>query len=160
MRELKDGVIDGRERAMPKGCRRFCLRILALATLLATASAPAMADWFGPVRYDPKGDQLIITVMYDGTNSHHHLSVQWGSCLKLDQPRAVGPNGHPLEQPPHQIELDILDDQGNDAAKKSYTKTITVPLADLSCRPARVTLLTEPRPYRIYGPGIATLDIP
>ena len=127
---------------------------------MVTIPCPALADYFGAVRYDPKTDQLIVTVMYDGTNSHHHLSIQWGSCLKLYQPRAVGPDGRPLVEPPHQIELDILDDQGSDLAKKTYTKTITVPLADLSCRPARVTLLTEPYADMPYGPGTRTLDIP
>jgi hypothetical protein len=134
--------------------------LITVGVVMVTIPCAAMADYFGPVRYDPKGDQLIVTVMYDGTNSHHHLSFRWGSCFTIDQPRAVGPNGRPLVQPPHQIELDILDDQGSDLAKKSYTKTITVPLADLSCRPARVTLLTEPAAITPYAAGTVTLDIP
>ena len=153
-------AIEGRPRRLNVG-RAFSL--ITVSVVMASATSTVMADWFGPVRYEPKSDQLIITLMYDGTNPDHHLSVQWGLCRKLDQPRAVGPDGSPLRQPPHQLELSILDDQGNDAAKKTYTKTVQVPLAAVSCRPARVTLTTEPRPaYPAppYVPGIAVIDIP
>jgi hypothetical protein len=42
------------------------------------------------------------------------------------------------------IHVGILDDQGNDAAMKSYTKIVRKPLAGLSCRPATVTLWAPP----------------
>jgi hypothetical protein len=121
--------------------------LITVAVAMATAPAGVMADSFGPVRYDPKSDQLIVTMIYDGTNPDHHFSIQWDPCRKLDQPGA----------PAHQIAVSIIDDQGNDATRKSYTKTISVPLAALSCRPARVTLVTEPN---ISGLGRTTLDIP
>jgi hypothetical protein len=83
-------------------------------------------------------------MIYDGTNPDHHFSIQWGACRKIDQP----------DQPAHQIiDLSILDDQWNDAATKSYTKTVSVPLASLSCRPATVTLRTAPDFY-------ASVDVP
>ena len=115
---------------------------------MATVSAAVMADSIGSVRYDPKGDQLIVTMIYEGTNPDHHFSMQWDPCRKLvDQ---SGP------APAHQIGVLIVDDQGNDAAQKSYTKTIKVPLAALSsCRPARVTVVTQPIDY-----NSVTLDIP
>jgi hypothetical protein len=161
-----EGILEQGADNMPvpirSGPRRLnvvrAFSLIAVAVVMAGASTAAMADWFGPVRYDPNSDQLIITLMYDGTNPDHHLSVQWGLCRKLEQPRAVGPDGSPLKQPAQQLELRILDDQGNDAAKKTYTKTLQVPLAAVSCRPARVTLTTDPAPP--YGPGITVLDIP
>jgi hypothetical protein len=137
--------------------RSFAL--IAVAIALATAPAPARADWFGPVRYDPKGDQFIVTIMYDGTNPDHDFTIQWGTCRKLEQTR-----GQPERPglPPHQIALSIVDNQGDDLAKKTYTTTITVPLATLTCRPARVSLLTG---LAVFRPptdprSIMTLDIP
>ena len=111
---------------------------------MTTGAALVRAASFGSVHYDPGSDQLIVTVIYDGTNSNHHFSIQWGPCRKLEQP----------DQPAHQtIDVNILDDQWNDAATKTYTETVKVPLASLSCRPATVTLRTAPD-------FIASLEIP
>lgn len=119
--------------------------LITFAVAMVTAAAAARADTFGPVHYDPKSDQLIVTMIYDGTNPNHHFSIQWGRCRKLvDQ----------LGEPAHQIiNLGILDDQGNDAATNSYTKTVRVPLAGLGCRPATATLWTPPHQY-------TSVDIP
>ena len=122
---------------------RGCL-LIAVTVAMATANAAVMAATFGPVRYDANGDQLIVTMIYDGTNPNHHFSIQWGTCRK----------GQQIDRPEHQtIGVDILDDDHNDAAKKAYTETIKVPLANLSCRPATVTLRTAPDFY-------ASVDIP
>jgi hypothetical protein len=111
---------------------------------MAMDTAAVVAANFGSVHYDPNSDQLIVTMIYDGTNPDHHFSIQWGPCHKVDQP----------DQPAHQIiDVSILDDQWNDAATKSYTKTVRVPLASLSCRPATVTLRTAPDFY-------ASIDVP
>ena len=105
---------------------------------MVTATTALMAASFGPVRYDPSTDELVVTMIYDGTNPDHHFSLEWGPCRKVDQ----------KDQQAHQlIDLSILDDQWNDAATKSYTKTVRVPLATLSCRPATVTLRTAPDFY-------------
>jgi hypothetical protein len=119
--------------------RAFSLIAVAIATV--TATGVVMAANFGAVRYDPNSDQLIVTMIYDGTNPNHHFSVQWGPCRKLDQP------------PRQAIDASILDDQWNDAATKTYTETVRVPLATLSCRPATVTLRSPPDFY-------TSLDIP
>jgi len=111
---------------------------------MATATAAVMAASFGPVRYDPSRDELVVTMIYDGTNPDHHFSVQWGPCRKVDQ------QDHQAHQ---MIEVSVLDDQWNDTATKTYTKTVKVPLATLSCRPATVTLRTAPDFYE-------SLDIP
>jgi len=103
---------------------------------MVTVSIPAMADAFGSAHYDPKSDQLIVTMLYEGTNPSHHFSIQWGPCRKMFTQ---------LHEPPHKvIEVEIVDDQGNDAATKSYTKVVRVPLAGMSCRPSSVVLRTQP----------------
>lgn len=118
--------------------------MITVAVLMASGAALVRAASFGSVRYDQASDQLIVTLIYDGTNANHHFSIQWGSCRKLQQ----------TDQPAHQtIDVNILDDQWNDAATKTYTETLKVPLATLSCRPATVTLRTAPD-------FIASLEIP
>jgi hypothetical protein len=119
---------------------RSCL-LIAVAVAMATASAAATAATFGPVRYDPNGDQLVVSMIYDGTKPNHHFSIHWDTCRKDDQPvrQTIGVN--------------ILDDDYNDAATTTYTETMTVPLATLSCRPATVVLWTPPR-------STTSVDIP
>src|SRR5215831_16723141 len=92
--------------------------LIAVAAAMATDAAAVMAAAFGSVHYDPDSDQLIVTMIYDGTNPNHHFSIQWGQCRKLDQPG----------QPAHQaIDVSILDDQWNYAATKTYTETVKIP---------------------------------
>lgn len=118
-----------------------------LATFAAamTIGTAATAANFGPVRYDPQSNQLIVTMLYQGTTPNHHFSIQWGACRKLDDQ---------LHGPGHQIiDVGVLDDQGDDAATNSYTEVVTVPLAGMPCRPATVTLWTPPH-------FTASIDIP
>jgi len=117
------------------------LLLIAVAIAMMTDTAVVMAANFGPVRYDPNSDQLIVTMIYDGTNPNHHFSVEWGACRKLSQPTRQA------------IDASIVSDQWNDAATQTFTVTVKVPLADLSCRPATVTLRTAPGFY-------TSLDIP
>jgi|SRR5215469_5786042 len=127
----------------PRGRRLLKHFGLIAAVMMTTATAAVMAASFGPVRYDPSGDELVVTMIYDGTNADHHFSIQWGPCRKVDQDHQA-----------HQIiEASILDDQWNDAATKTYTQIVRVPLATLACRPATVTLRTAPDFYE-------SLDIP
>ena len=113
--------------------------LIVSAVMMVAVTRAVMADAFGPVRYNPKRDQIVVTMIYDGTNPDHHFSVQWGLCHKLQDQ---------LQGPPRKIiNVGILDEQGNDAAKKRYTKIVRVPLAGLSCRPATVTLWTPPNQY-------------
>ena len=113
--------------------RAFLLVTVIVA--MTTGTTAVVAANFGSVSYDPNSDQIIATMIYDGTNPDHHFSIQWGNCRKVDQP------DHAVHQT---IDVSILDDQWNDAATKPYTKTVRVPLATLSCRPATVTLRTAP----------------
>lgn len=127
--------------------RRKWLSNTLVAAVAATGipTSAVMADTFGPVRYDSQSDQIIVTVMYDGTNPDHHFTIRWGGCRKhVGQPAGAA---HRI------INLGILDDQGNDAARKRYVTTVKVPLSGMSCRPATVTLWTPPKQY-------ATVTIP
>lgn len=112
--------------------------LVVIAVAVAAATPAVMADNFGSVHYDPKGNQLIVVMAYRGTTPDHHFSVHWSRCRKLDEPGA----------PAYQVLVSILDDQWNDAAKENYTRTIKIPLATLTCRPARVTLWTPPGVFR------------
>ena len=105
-----------------------------LACAATVAPRLALADAISAVHYEPQGDQLIITVLYDGTHPHHHLYVRWGRCTRL-RDQLHGPGRRV-------IRLEVLDAQGNDAAVRPYTETLKVPLAGMHCRPATVTVLT------------------
>ena len=107
-------------------------RSLALACLLA--SFPVWSDTFSAVHYDPKTDELVVTIVYGGSNPNHQFSTQWGQCQNV-------PGGGNM----HQTVLDVLDDQWNDVSQQMYTKTVRFSLAGLSCRPAMVTLRTAPK---------------
>ena len=113
---------------------------MMILALTLTATSVAKADTFGPVHYDPNTNQILVTIHYRGTNPHHHFSIQWGRCRKLHE-NLHGPA-------PRVIALSILDEQGNDAAKRPYTKLVKVSLAGMPCRPATVNLFTPPGQYR------------
>jgi hypothetical protein len=86
------------------------------------------------VSYDPKTNELVVTILYRGTNPDHQFSVQWSDCQTL---------GDAANR--HQIVGEALDRQWNDDAQHTFTKTVRFSLAKLNCRPATVTLRTAPR---------------
>jgi len=92
------------------------------------------ADIFSSAHYDPNTNELVVTMVYRGTNPDHQFSVQWGACEMLG---SDGSN--------HQIVAEVLDIQWDDAAQQTFTKTLRFSLASLKCRPATVTLRTAPR---------------
>ncbi len=94
---------------------------------------PAHADNFGRVLYDRMNDQLVVTMLYRGTNPNHTFSLKWGRCRSTQSD----------ELP--EVTAEVLDDQFSDLAKKSFRKTTAFSLEGLPCRPARVTLRTAPR---------------
>jgi hypothetical protein len=93
----------------------------------------ALADNFTEVRYDAAKDQLVITMVYRGTNPNHTFSLKWGACKDV-QSGSV-----------REVAAEVLDSQWQDAAQVTYTKTTHFDLSDLPCRPAKVTLRTAPR---------------
>jgi hypothetical protein len=110
---------------------RYASIVASLSVLAATALYAAA---FSSVAYDPKTDELIVTMSYQGTNPDHHFSVQWGDC------QTVGDGGSG-----HQIVGVVLDSQWNDDAVGAFTKTVRFSVAGLNCRPATVTLRSAPR---------------
>jgi hypothetical protein len=106
----------------------------ACAAALALVMTPhaGRADTFQKVSYDGSADELVITMIYRGTNADHQFSVKWGPCVDGDD------GGH-------SIVGEVLDQQFQDAARKNFKKTVRISVADLDCRPAAVTLRTAPR---------------
>jgi hypothetical protein len=113
---------------------RLLIRTLApLACLLAMPHV-ASADNFGPYHYDRATDELVVTVLYGGTNPHHTFTLKWGSCEVDDSGRRM-----PLAN------ADVLDDQFNDVEQQQYKIVVRLNLAGMPCpRPAIVTLSSPP----------------
>jgi hypothetical protein len=104
-----------------------------LACLLAMPR-PASADNFGPSHYDRATDQLVVTMLYGGTNPNHTFTIKWGACEVDDSGRRM-----PLAN------ADVLDDQFNDVEQQQYTVVVHLSLAGMPCpRPAIVTLSSPP----------------
>lgn len=107
------------------------LILTGAATLMALA---AKADNFASVRYSRQTDQLIVTMIYRGTNPNHHFSLNWGPCQANQSGDLPGATA------------EVLDDQYNDAAEQDFTKTVRFSLAGMPCpRPVSVSLRTAPR---------------
>jgi hypothetical protein len=107
---------------------------LILAAAATFASLEASADNFVKVRYDKPSDRLIVTLVYGGSNSHHHFSLKWGECQANQSGDLPG------------VTAEVLDDQFEDRAQQDFTKTVRFGLADMPCpRPVNVTLRTAPR---------------
>jgi hypothetical protein len=101
------------------------------------------ADNFGRIHYDKKTDELVVTMIYRGSNPNHTFSLKWGDC------QANQTNGLPG------VTLEVLDEQFNDVATQDYRTIQRFSLADLPCaRPASVTLRTAPHFfYTLTIPG-------
>jgi hypothetical protein len=89
------------------------LRARAAAILLTFAAAGLQAASFSSAHYDPKTNELVVTLTYGGSNADHQFSIQWGQCQPL------GDDGTQ-----HQIAAQVLDSQWNDDEQRSYTKTV------------------------------------
>lgn len=95
---------------------------------------PVSADNFGSHYYDRATNQLVVTMLYGGTNPNHTFTLKWGKCELDDSGRRL-----PM------VNADVLDDQFNDVEKQQYTTVARFSLADMPCpRPAIVTLSTSP----------------
>ncbi len=117
--------------------RRLRLIPSALApwACLLALSCPASADNLGPSHYDRATDQLVVTVLYGGTNANHTFTLKWGACELDDSGRRL-----PL------VNADVLDDQFNDVEHQQYKVVVRFSLAGMPCpRPAIVTLSSPPR---------------
>jgi len=106
--------------------------------------AAVRADTFANVHYDARTDELVATMIYRGTNSNHTFTLQWDTCpVPIDSGK------------PYEVAAAVLDSQWNDAAVQTFRKTVRFSLANLVCRPAKVTLRTAPRfLYTIFIPRV------
>jgi hypothetical protein len=95
----------------------------------------ARGDTFSAVSYDAGHDELVVTMAYRGTNPDHTFSLKWGPC------QTMANVGEP------EIVAEVLDSQWQDAARQPFKKTTRFSLADLPCRPVKLTLRTAPRFY-------------
>jgi hypothetical protein len=115
-------------------CRLFVLSALAPLGCVLTVSRPASADNLGPIYYDSATNELVVTMLYGGTNPNHKFKLKWGVCQFDDSGRR-----------PPLANADILDDQFNDTEQQQYTIVTRFSLADMPCpRPATVTVSTAP----------------
>jgi len=110
------------------------------ATLLcglavAMLTTAARADNFANVYYDAGKDQIVVTMIYRGTNPDHTFSLKWGRCKEP-------PDGSARE-----IVAEVLDSQWQDPETQDFRKTTRFSLDNLRCRPAKLTLRTAPRFY-------------
>jgi hypothetical protein len=111
-------------------------RLVRILTSLILSFGPltSQADNFRKVAYDPATDEIVIVVIYRGTNPDHQFSLKWGPCQTRDDGR-------------REIAGELLDSQWQDPARKEYRKTLRFSVSDLDCRPATVTVRTAPRFY-------------
>ena len=111
-------------------------RLLVLGVLASLSGVPrsVSADNFGPSHYDPATNELVVTILYGGTNRNHKFTLKWGACQFDDSGRRM-----PL------VNADVLDDQFNDVEQQQYTIVTRFSLADMPCpRPAKVTVTIAP----------------
>jgi hypothetical protein len=114
--------------------RHLVLCALALMGFVLVRSRPASADTFGPSHYDSATSELVVTVLYGGTNPNHRFTLKWGACEFDDSGRRM-----PLAN------ADMLDDQFDDAERQQYKVVARFSLANMPCpRPAIVTVSTAP----------------
>ena len=104
----------------------------ALAFIMFVRPHAGQADNFQTVYYDPATDELVIVVLYRGTNPDHQFTLKWGPCIDRGGNR-------------REIVAELLDHQFQDASRTDYKKTVRMSLAGMDCRPATVTLRTAPR---------------
>jgi len=109
---------------------------MVTAVLASALVSPVNADTFASVHYDARTDELVATMIYRGTNPSHTFTLQWGVCPE----RADSDNLY-------EVAADVLDAAWNDVASQPFRKTVRFSLANLACRPAKVTLRTAPRFY-------------
>jgi hypothetical protein len=87
--------------------------------------------------------ERVVSMIYSGTNPKHTFTLQWGQCQDV--------NGSKL----HEVAVQVLDSQWQDEALRPYKKTLRFSLADIPCRPAKVTLRTAPRfMYTVLIPAL------
>jgi hypothetical protein len=113
--------------------RRATFWLLPAAAIYFLAPT-AHADNFDKIYYDKKNDQLVVTMLYRGTNPNHKFSLKWGECQADQSGNLPG------------VTVEVLDDQFDDEEQQDFKKTLRFSLDGLPCRrPTSITLRTAPR---------------
>jgi hypothetical protein len=113
--------------------RRHAVCILLSGLAGGMLSDATHADTFANVYYSARKDQLVVTMVYRGTNPDHTFSLKWGQCKDI------------AEGGGHEIAAEVLDSQWQDVEQSDFKKTTRFSLAGLRCRPSKVTLRSAPR---------------
>ena len=114
-------------------------RLLVVCVLAPLGCVLAMsrlvnADNFGPSHYDRATNELVVIVLYGGTNPNHKFTLKWDACEFDDSGRRLP-----------RANADMLDDQFNDTEQQQYKVVARLSLADMPCpRPAIVSVSTAP----------------
>jgi hypothetical protein len=87
--------------------------------------------------YDAETDQIVVEVAYRGSHGNHPFSLDWDQC-----------KDNAFEGPPHQIGAQLLDGQFNDSGPTEFKQTLKFSIAELQCRPAKLTIRTSSGVYR------------
>lgn len=115
------------------------MKQILFAVIVAVAvSNRASAVAFSSISYDAKSDELVVTLIYSGTNPSHAFSLQWDKCVRH-------PDGT------NDATAQVVDSQERDAVSQDFKKTVRFSLEGLTCRPATVTLRVGPRTYTSVG---------
>jgi hypothetical protein len=114
-----------------------------LATAAALLWQSAHAANFGNVHFDKTTNQLVVTMLYRGTNPNHKFTLKWGDCQANQSGDLPGATA------------EVLDDQFDDQAQQDFKHIVHFGLEGMPCvRPARVTLRTAPRFFQTVAiPG-------
>lgn len=97
------------------------LRAIFVAAL-ALAGLPAQAADIVGASYDPAQDEIVVDIVYQGTQPGHQFAVEWGPCSETG------------------VAARLVDRQGGDIAKEEFRVRSRIGLGGLPCRPAEVTL--------------------
>jgi hypothetical protein len=60
--------------------RKHLLSALVPLGCVIAISRPLSADNFGPSYYDAATNELVVTMLYGGTNPNHKFTIKWGVC--------------------------------------------------------------------------------
>jgi hypothetical protein len=123
------------DRAGARRVSRHAGTALLCGLAVAALTTAARADNFANAYYDARKDQVVVTMIYTGTNPDHTFSLKWGPCKESADGGA------------REIVAEVLDSQWRDAATQDFKKTTRFSLNNLQCRPAKLTLRTAPRFY-------------
>src|ERR1700722_10909771 len=120
-------VLVALTRVQARTLMKRTLAVLWGVATMVTEADLVLAEAFGPVTYDAKSDELVVTILYSGTNPDHTFWLAWNKCI-------THPDGTT------DVQAEVVDRQGRDAVSQEFKKTVRLSLSGLSCRPATVTL--------------------